>query len=437
MSSSATNLVPNDSNGRGLGSAFDLFVHDRRTGRTERITVGSDGHEANDSSSPGFITANGRWVVFASQANNLTDGDTGSNGSNSVTVGAQPGDMDVYLYDRRFGSVEMLSVAPDGSQAMGHCTVVNEALAAGSAESFGPAVSDDGQWVSFQSCASNLVAGDTNKTRDQFVRFRGPHVGAAKLSARRGASVTVSGWATYSGAVLASAGDKATDAAAAAAGSGGELVGGDVLYRPELGDLFLRLRVTQIPAAGVALGGVAAPGDPRVVYGAKFVANGVAYEVRVNRAGVNTADPLTAAMGLFRCTEVVCTEVAALRGGYGTTGEEVVVSVPLSLVTSANGKPLAEGGVLSTLRAYTAFGTYYGGPVSLLDELVLSRSASVRVPAKTVTVTVGRTARRVAVRNGAFSASFPASLFRGATPVTVRACLGRECRTTRTRLTAR
>ena len=421
FSSWASNLIPNDSNGTGINSAFDIFVHDRATRRTQRVSVGSDGHEANDDTSPGSLSLDGRYVVIASSANNLTPGDTGSNGSNTVTVGAQPGDEDVFLYDRAFGTTEMLSVAPDGTEAKGHCTVPNSVLSEGSSESFGPSVSADGQYVAFQSCASNLVPGDTNATQDEFVRYRGPHVGPGTVTAK---GTTVSGWAAFSGAVLAATSDPANDGAAGAALGGGELVGGDLLYRPELGDLFLRLDLTQIPSAGVALGGISAPGDPRVLYGTRFVANGVAYEIRVHRAGVNSADPLNAAMGLFRCTEVVCTEIGPLRGGYGTTGEQIVVSVPLSMV-SDGGAPLGEGGVLSSLRAYTAYGTYYGGPVQLLDEALLSRAAFVRVPAKTVTVTAGRTTVAAKLAGGSWSATVPRS-----SSVVVKACLGTECRAT-------
>lgn len=426
ISSWSSTLIPNDSNGTGLHSDFDIFVHDRKTRRTERISVGSDGHEANDSSSPGSISLDGRYVTIASAANNLTPGDTGSNGSNTTTVGPQPGDEDVFLYDRKFGTMEMISVAPDGSQAMGHCRVLNDALAEGSSESFDGVVSGDGQYVAFQSCANNLVAKDDNRTRDEFVRFRGPHLGVAKLSAKGGGTVTLSGQATFTGSVLAKAADAPSDAVIPAGVGGAEIVGGELLYRGEEQDLFLRLDLAQIPALGVSLSGVAAPGDPRVLYGARFVANGASYEIRVARAGVNSADPLNAAMGLFECTETLCTEVAPLKGGYGSTGEQIVVSVPLAKVAK-DGKPLAEGGVLSGLRAYTALGGYYSGPSQLLDQVVLSEAVSVAMPRRSVTLTAGGITRKATVRDATFTATFARSAFTGATRVVTRTCLGREC----------
>ena len=428
FSSNANSLIPNDSN-----AAFDIFVWDRATKRAQRISVGSPGHQGESSSNLGSLSLDGRYVAFGSAANNLVPGDTGTEASDTVFVGLRPGDGDVFLYDTRFMTTEMLSVAPDGTEAKGHCTTAGGLLAAESAESFGGAVSADGQYVAFQSCATNLVPGDTNGTRDEFLRYRGPHVGTAAVAAKGGSAVTVSGWSTFTGAVLASAADNPADAPADAVMNGGEIVGGQLLYRAEAQDLFLELDLSQIPALGVTLTGLTAPGDPRVVYGLRFVANGVTYEVRVQRAGVNSADPLNAAMGLFTCTEVACTEVAALRGGYGTTGEQIVVSLPLTVIGNG-GTALAEGGVLSSLRAYTAFGTYYGGPAQLLDELVLSTKPSVAVPAKTVTVTAGRTTVRATLTDGSWSASLPASLFRGPTNVTVRSCLGAECRATTTQV---
>lgn len=422
FSSNANSLVPSDSNG-----AFDIFLWDRQTRRAQRISVGSPGHQGDGSSNLGSLSLDGRYVAFGSAANNLVPGDTGTAATDTITVGPQPGDGDVFLYDTKFMTTEMLSVAPDGTEAKGHCTSAGGLLAADSAESFGAAVSTDGQYVAFQSCATNLVPGDTNGTRDEFLRYRGPHVGTAVVTAKGGSTVAVSGWSTFSGAVLATAADKPDDGAADPVLNGGEIIGGQVLYRAEAQDLFLKLDLKQIPAMGVTLSGLTPPGDPRVVYGFRFVANGVTYEVRVQRAGANSVDPLNAAMGLFTCTEVVCTEVAALRGGYGTTGEQVVVSIPLSAVSNG-GKALAEGGVLSSLRAYTGFGTYYGGATQLLDELVLSTRPSVVVPAKSVTVTVGRTSVRATLTDGRYTANLPRSLFRGPTNVTVRSCLGAECR---------
>jgi hypothetical protein len=75
----ATNLVSGDTNG-----ATDVFVKDRWTGVTTRVSVDDQGQEANGASSTSRITGDGRLVVFQSLANNLVPGDT--NGSSDIFV---------------------------------------------------------------------------------------------------------------------------------------------------------------------------------------------------------------------------------------------------------------------------------------------------------------------------------------------------------------
>jgi Tol biopolymer transport system component len=67
----ATNLVAGDTNGTA-----DVFVHDRVTGVTERVDVDSSGVEANLGGDSGQISEDGNTVVFASSATNLVAGDT-------------------------------------------------------------------------------------------------------------------------------------------------------------------------------------------------------------------------------------------------------------------------------------------------------------------------------------------------------------------------
>jgi Tol biopolymer transport system component len=67
----ASNLVAGDTNGRG-----DVFVHDRATGQTTRVSVGSEGAQGNAGSASPAISANGAHVSFISDADNLVIGDT-------------------------------------------------------------------------------------------------------------------------------------------------------------------------------------------------------------------------------------------------------------------------------------------------------------------------------------------------------------------------
>jgi Tol biopolymer transport system component len=77
--SHASNLVPGDTN-----ESRDIFVHDRKTGITTRVSVDSAGNEGNGSSVGTSISASGRLVTFGSFASNLVAGDT--NGVDDVFV---------------------------------------------------------------------------------------------------------------------------------------------------------------------------------------------------------------------------------------------------------------------------------------------------------------------------------------------------------------
>ena len=77
--SDATNLVPGDTN-----EAYDIFVHDRQTGRTTRESVGPGGAQAESDSFEPSLSADGRLVAFTSNASNLVPGDT--NGRDDVFV---------------------------------------------------------------------------------------------------------------------------------------------------------------------------------------------------------------------------------------------------------------------------------------------------------------------------------------------------------------
>ena len=69
--SDATDLVPGDTNGRS-----DVFVHDRQTGTTERVSVDSSGNQGSSHSLSPSISVDGRYVAFHSKASNLVPGDT-------------------------------------------------------------------------------------------------------------------------------------------------------------------------------------------------------------------------------------------------------------------------------------------------------------------------------------------------------------------------
>jgi len=139
--SDSDNLVPDDTNDQR-----DIFVHDRGTGQTTRVSVDSSGAQGNNNSEYPAISADGRFVAFMSLATNLVAGDTN-------------GVMDVFVHDRGTGQTTRVSVASGGAQGNGTSAV--------------PAISADGRFVAFYSYANNLVPGDTNRRSDVFIHDRG------------------------------------------------------------------------------------------------------------------------------------------------------------------------------------------------------------------------------------------------------------------------
>lgn len=153
FSSYADDLVPNDTN-RCIEEYRDIacrrvFLHDRATGQTRRVSISSSGAQANrDSgggSSPIVLSSDGRFVAFDTNADNLVADDT--NGSS-----------DVFVHDLLTGETTRVSVSSTGEPAEGL--------------SFVSAITADGRFVSFASASDNLVAGDTNTHSDVFVHDR-------------------------------------------------------------------------------------------------------------------------------------------------------------------------------------------------------------------------------------------------------------------------
>ena len=140
FSSSASNLVAGDTNGR-----YDVFVRDLRLGTTRRVSLTRTGGQATGDSHGPAISADGTVVAFHSHAADLVPGDTN-------------GASDVFVRDLTAGTTERVSVSTTGTQA--------------NRESGTPRLSADGSVVAFGSAATNLVPGDTNATADVFRRDR-------------------------------------------------------------------------------------------------------------------------------------------------------------------------------------------------------------------------------------------------------------------------
>ena len=136
--SSATNLVSDDTN-----AVFDIFLRDRRGQTTIRVSLGANGVQGNDFSISPALSADARFVAFASGADNLVPSDDN-------------GFVDAFVRDRRLGTTSRVSVSTSGAEAN------DDVIAA-------PALSDDGRFVVFLSGATNLTP---EATRGVFVRDR-------------------------------------------------------------------------------------------------------------------------------------------------------------------------------------------------------------------------------------------------------------------------
>lgn len=141
---SSDSLVPGDTNNR-YGS--DIYVRDRVADTIRRVSVSTSGRQANAYSEHPTISDDGRYVAFASMASNLVPNDKGM--------------WDIFVRDLRRRTTERAVVDPQGRRP--------------NASSRNPSLSATGRFLTFDSTASDLVAGDTNEKQDVFVRdlFRG------------------------------------------------------------------------------------------------------------------------------------------------------------------------------------------------------------------------------------------------------------------------
>jgi hypothetical protein len=136
--SDASNLVTGDTNGK-----LDVFMKDTQTGVTMLISSDSSGIQGNDGSSLSSLSSDGRYVVFMSAATNLVTGDV-----NFVE--------DIFMKDTQTGVTTLISSDSSGIQADSSSSLSS--------------LSSDGRYVVFRSNATNLVTGDVNGMQDIFMK---------------------------------------------------------------------------------------------------------------------------------------------------------------------------------------------------------------------------------------------------------------------------
>jgi Tol biopolymer transport system component len=145
----ATNLVAGDNNG-----FEDVFTH-RVTGQTNRVSLTNAGMQSNGPSGRPDLTAIGNVITFHSDATNLVPGDV--NGRRDVFVRNTPAATTTLMSTR--GAVR------------------------GNGDSQNPSITESGRTVIFESLATNFVMGDVNGTWDVFARVvAGPALSCMSVS---------------------------------------------------------------------------------------------------------------------------------------------------------------------------------------------------------------------------------------------------------------
>lgn len=133
----ADNLVSTDTN-----AFYDLFVKDLQTGEVNIVSTDSAGLQVAGTFTPNSISSDGRYVLFSSYADNLIPGDANSS-------------YDVFLKDMLTGAISRVNVDNSGEII---------------AQAFAGDMSADGRYITFTSHVNNLATNDTNSRQDIFVK---------------------------------------------------------------------------------------------------------------------------------------------------------------------------------------------------------------------------------------------------------------------------
>ncbi len=137
FTSSSNNLVDGDTNGRR-----DVFVYDSVLNRVSRLSVSNDGKQLDRESTALDISADGRFILWKSEANTVVPGDSGFF-------------YDIFVTDLVSGLTTILSLNSLGELQFG--------------DAVGAKMSKDGTQIVFVSEAANLSPNDTGRTKDVFV----------------------------------------------------------------------------------------------------------------------------------------------------------------------------------------------------------------------------------------------------------------------------
>jgi RHS repeat-associated protein len=147
FASKAGNLVPNDTN-----NSQDIFINDRDTRITTRISVPPGSAQGTTLSSEPVISGDGRWTAYWSNADDI--------------AGGSQGYPDTFVYDRATGVNTLMSeLMPGYYQSCLLCVSLVDTTPS-------PSISENGRFVAFASTLSSIVPNDTNGGWDVFLRDR-------------------------------------------------------------------------------------------------------------------------------------------------------------------------------------------------------------------------------------------------------------------------
>jgi len=262
---------------------------------------------------------------------------------------------DVFVYDRKTGALEWVPVEPDRK--------LGPLGGSGCGYSLPGGISANGRHVAFCSCAEDLVQGDDGHDWDFFVRDRGLPLSVGDLVASgRASRLSLDGAPRFSRTGTAWIDDAVPDALSSKLGQAGELLGARITYRPLLEDIYVVLELESMPRTPMLVAATAG-----TVFGMSLNIDGKPYEIRSASTGLGPHGETAAEFGLFSCGvgRLLCTKVANLKGGFGTTGERITISVPLDDLG------IEDDSVISKVKAYTSLGTFLGGALQIVDEASL------------------------------------------------------------------
>lgn len=320
-----SDIVPNDDN-----QSRDVFVFDRLTGRKERVNVSSSGEEPSDDRPPFAgvshvtISYDGRFVAFTGWQTGLVDDDTNGNTA------------DVYLHDRAMGATYLVSRHQDGTQSGSNVPVTG-----GAPQPWYPMTV--GRFTVFD-FPDPLIPEDTNGAKDLYVRDIGDVLGVSESDRARAFGACLGDRPCDDIFIV---GDALSDVGPLIADTGADVVQAHVAVRRPTNDVYFKLDLETLPRVV----------NPALMFGFEFSVDGVSYEVRAHQRGHESV------FGLFECVEKRCTHVGELRGGIGTVGHSVVLTVPMADIG------LGEDGSLEDVQGFTALGTYFADHLKILDTL--------------------------------------------------------------------